>query len=542
VGNAIARSEKKDKRAFLSSSCRLRWLFLTVRQTDAEQALSPLEDAVETATHLAVTDELHALKASVQELRSEVVATGLARYRAWRERLRRRSFRLSALNLAAYIALRRHDLRALQTQLMAYGLSSLGRCEARVIPNLDAVSWALARLCGGRPPAHQPSAARFFRGEQLLRENTDALFEPISGSRRTRIMVTLPSEAASDFDLVHELVKSGMDCARINCAHEDAGAWEAMIENVRRASRESGRPCAVCADVAGPKLRTSSVRLAAGRDRVVIGDRIFLSAEASHETPTDVFSVGITLPEVLAQLRPGDSAFFDEGRIECSVDDVGSNGAMLCVRAARAKGEKLRSEKGLNFPDSSIKLSPLTSDDLNALDKVADKVDMIGYSFVKDALDVARLQKELLRRRQAFRKPCGIVLKIETAQAVRNLPELIVQSAGLSPTAVMIARGDLAIEIGYRRLAEMQEEILWLCEAAHVPVIWATQVLDYFVKKGRKSRAEFTDAAMAERADCVMLNKGPYVCDAVTILNELLARMEGHQVKKTSRLRSLHSW
>jgi pyruvate kinase len=106
----------------------------------------------------------------------------------------------------------------------------------------------------------------------------------------------------------------------------------------------------------------------------------------------------------------------------------------------------------------------------------------------------------------------------------------------------MIARGDLAVEIGHRRLAEMQEELLWLCEAAHVPVIWATQVLDTFVKKGLRSRAEITDAAMAERAECVMLNKGKFAADAVAFLDDVLSRMEGHQYKKASRMRALHSW
>jgi pyruvate kinase len=106
----------------------------------------------------------------------------------------------------------------------------------------------------------------------------------------------------------------------------------------------------------------------------------------------------------------------------------------------------------------------------------------------------------------------------------------------------MIARGDLAVNIGYRRLAEIQEEILWLCESAHVPVIWATQVLERLVREGQASRGEFTDAAMAERAECVMLNKGPYLADAIVALADVLGRMEGHQTKKTSRLRPLHAW
>ena len=103
----------------------------------------------------------------------------------------------------------------------------------------------------------------------------------------------------------------------------------------------------------------------------------------------------------------------------------------------------------------------------------------------------------------------------------------------------MIARGDLAVECGFERLAEVQEEILWLCEAAHVPVIWATQVLETLAKQGLPSRAEVTDAAMAHRAECVMLNKGPYVVQAVQALDDILRRMHGHQAKKTPMLREL---
>jgi len=104
----------------------------------------------------------------------------------------------------------------------------------------------------------------------------------------------------------------------------------------------------------------------------------------------------------------------------------------------------------------------------------------------------------------------------------------------------MIARGDLAVECGYERMAEVQEEILWICEAAHLPVIWATQVLESLAKKSQPSRAEITDAAMGERAECVMLNKGPHIVAAVSALDDILRRMQDHQSKKSSRLRPLH--
>jgi len=107
---------------------------------------------------------------------------------------------------------------------------------------------------------------------------------------------------------------------------------------------------------------------------------------------------------------------------------------------------------------------------------------------------------------------------------------------------VMIARGDLAVECGFERLAEVQEEILWICEAAHMPVIWATQVLENLARTGRPSRAEITDAAMGVRADCVMLNKGPHIELAMHTLDDILRRMQEHQSKKRPLLRALKSW
>jgi pyruvate kinase len=204
------------------------------------------------------------------------------------------------------------------------------------------------------------------------------------------------------------------------------------------------------------------------------------------------------------------------------------------------KGNKIPHQKGLNFPATDLLLNPLTGKDLQDLDFVAANADIVGYSFVQKPTDIELLQQEL-QRRMPNNSP-AIVAKIETSQAVRNLPELIVQAAGKQPFGIMIARGDLAIEIGYQRLAEIQEEILWLCEAAHVPVIWATQVLENLVKNGIPSRAEIIDAAMAERAECVMLNKGPFIAEAVTILDDVLTRMQAHQQKKPPQLRALNLW
>ncbi len=172
--------------------------------------------------------------------------------------------------------------------------------------------------------------------------------------------------------------------------------------------------------------------------------------------------------------------------------------------------------------------------DLNDLDFVCAHADLVGFSFVETLADMEYLMSELAKR-NASELP--IIAKIETNRAVKNLPDIILGTIGRHNLGIMIARGDLSVELGSARLAEIQEELLWLCEAAHVPVIWATQVLESIAKKGTRSRPEFTDAAMAE---CVMLNKGPYILDAIEALVNVMIRMHEHQRKKFSRLRALH--
>jgi pyruvate kinase len=478
------------------------------------------------------------LLAEIRGLSARVEVQAAAMDAVWRPKIRRRPFALAASNFARYIALRRNDLRELQVRLMPLGLSSLGRCESRVRPNLDAVISALAAMCGDTS-VKSPRPQTFYRGERLLAAETDRVFGERAGGPQVRIMVTLPSEAATDGGkLVHDLIAAGMDSARINCAHDSPEAWRAMAAAVAQARTALGLHCSVYADLAGPKVRTLEVHVR-GDGRVYRGDTLLLVRSlAAAKKREKAFTC--TIPAVIEELRAGDAVWIDDGRIGCTVERlVDPQRAELRVVQALERGDKLRAGKGLNFPGTPIPVPPLGDDDKETLATIVDVVDIIGYSFVREASDVELLQRELAR---LGRPHLPIVLKIETAAAVKNLPELIVQAAGSAPTAVMIARGDLAVEIGYRRLAEMQEELLWICEAASVPVIWATQVLDNLVKTGIPTRAEVTDAAMAERADCVMLNKGANVVRAVQILRDVLPRMAAHHAKKTSRMRALSMW
>ena len=479
--------------------------------------------------------ELRRIRARVRKQAERLLA-------GWDDKIRRPEFHDSARNLAEYIVLRRIDLRKVQDSLTAFGLSSLGRLEGRVMANLDAVIAALAAIADGseRPPF--PDRAHMFHGQTILKVNADRLFGARAGARQVRIMVTLASEAAEDRALIDTFVRHGMDVARINCAHDDADAWAAMARNVRTSAAAAGRRVKILMDLAGPKCRAEQVRADKSYKRLRRGDRLFLACDSFRSLKKHPAQAICSIPSVHDHLVVGAPVWFDDGHAGGFVEHIDKRGADILITQAPPKGVRLKADKGLNFPETDLGIAPLTDKDLSDLDFVAKHADMVGYSFVQSADDIALLQSELAQRLGLKAKRIGLVAKIETPRAVRNLPDIIVQAAGVQPFAVMIARGDLGVEIGFIRLAEMQEEMLWLCESAQVPVIWATEVLGNLIKTGMPTRGEMTDAAMSARAECVMLNKGPYVADAEEILNALLVRMAGHQNKKSPRLRALKSW
>jgi pyruvate kinase len=575
--------------------------------------------------------------------------------------------RQSARNLAHYLALRRNDIRKLQSQLALIGLSSLGRTESHVLDAVQAVQRVLGVLLGSNSELLTSTivTAGFEEGDRILELNTDALLGAPPAGRRVRIMVTMATDAATDYELVRDLVRSGMDCMRINCAHDNPAIWLAMIRNLERAREETGRSCKILMDVAGPKLRTGPIepgpaviKCRPKRDvygRVVSLVRIWLTPEDNPEAAPEEASaslpvpaaflmhldagdkvvfrdarrphrslrvssacgrscwaetqqtiyfvpgirlrkvteaksgthvahdeahignlppvaqplllkqgdtlivtrtnemgrpavhdeaghiavparIGVSLPEVLEHTKPGESIWFDDGKIGGVIREVHTDSVRVEITQARPEGEKLASEKGINLPDTRIEIPALTVEDLEVLKFVVQHADLVGHSFVRTERDVRQLQDHL---EATGGKHLGIVLKIETLRAFENLPKLILAAMRTRSFGIMIARGDLAVECGYQRLAEVQEEILWICEAAHVPVIWATQVLETLAKKGMPSRSEITDAAMGERAECVMLNKGKYAVACVSVLADILRRMEAHQQKKRTMLRRL---
>ena len=569
----------------------------------------------------------------------------------------------SARNLMHYVALRQQDLRALQDELACCGLSSLGRCEAHVLDNVEAVLEILSHLTGQSPLGSEipDRAIRFHESCELIAERTRQLFGPYPPRLSVHIMVTMPTDAALDAELVRDLVAKGMSCMRINCSHDGPEVWQAIIDNLRDAERILKRNCRILMDLGGPKLRTGPLepgtpvlkwrphrdpfgktvapcriwlhdgshpiaqgcdadasvavrgnllaaahsddvlefRDARGKKRRIkivqctstglIGtcdstayltdgiavqlqpqdklvetrsgefgplqpveqsillhnkDRLIITrsphpgrpATGNNGTVADLPRIGCTLGEIFSDIQVGERVLFDDGKIEGVIEEVNRDECVVVIKHAREQGVKLRADKGINLPDTQLHLDALTEKDLRDLQFIVEHADIVGYSFVRRPDDVQRLQQETAC---LGRPGMPMILKIENRQAFERLPSLLLAAMRSPLAGIMIARGDLAVEIGYERLAEVQEEILWMCEAAHMPVVWATQVLERLAREGTPSRAEVTDAAMAVRAECVMLNKGPFILDAVNTLQGILQRMHDHQVKKRPMLRRL---
>ena len=572
----------------------------------------------------------------------------------------------STINLVHYLGLRRRDMRSLQERLGAVGLSSLGRMESHVFAHLNAIIDLL--LCAlGKNSTDKILPNTEATGAAQLESNTNNLFGKPPSHRRVRIMVTMPGEVADDYSLIKDMLVQGMDCARINCAHDDPEIWARMIEQINLARRETGRHCRILMDLGGPKLRTGEIaqgpavlkwkpqrdmygnvvapariwlhpegdaspspapadaclpvygdwlakvassdiieltdargslrtlqvvdQVGAGfwaesnqttyvtpgielkllrvsisghprrvghtgmvgalpplpeSIRLHIGDSLIITREPLPGKPAQsdasgrllrAASIACSLSEVFRTVQPGERILIDDGRIGGVIRSVSKNKMVVEITQASEGGEKLLAIKGINLPDSRLELDGLTAQDIEHLEFIVQHADMVGLSFVRNPADIELLQKHLQRLDAG---KLGIVLKIETRAAFENLPELLFTLLHSPTVGVMIARGDLAVECGYERLAELQEEILWLAEAAHLPVIWATQVLEGLSKSGKPSRAEITDAAMGVRAECVMLNKGAHIIEAIQTLDDILHRMQSHQQKKSSLLRRLH--
>lgn len=576
-----------------------------------------------------------------------------------------------AQNLLHYAYLRSVDLRKMQANLMGIGATRLSTAELCVKPKLEAARNVVGLLAGrGAPYSSDDIAHAFADADEILEEHSTELLGEAAPDTHSRIMVTLPSEAADDYDMVKSFVDAGMELARINCAHDGAEAWTKMIEHVHRAAAEAGREVRINMDLAGPKIRTGAIApgpkigrarvlreesgnvlessklwissadndnpplppefpgrpalalqvepdwyslleqdsvislhdtrgskrafevtqvldgavLAEGdrnayiaegtllecdyqktrasgipaivrRIKLKIGDQLVLTTAdvEADATPGVTPVLSCTLPEAVRALEVGQHVLFDDGSIAAIVREkrpaLGEHEeAVLEVTQAKIGGTNLAANKGINLPETDLPLASLTPEDEVNLEFVARHADIAAISFVRTEEDVRHVISVL--DRIAEQNPdiaervrnLGLVLKIETVPAFNNLAGIILEGMRRPNFGLMIARGDLAVELGFERMAEVPQQILTLAEAAHIPVIVGTQILENLAKNGLPSRAEITDAAFALRSECVMLNKGPHINDAIRVLDKMSRKLGRSQRKNRILLRHIHSW
>ncbi len=561
----------------------------------------------------------------------------------------------SARNLIHYTTIRSFDIRSIQRRLGNLGLSRLARAEAHILASLLNTKFILHKLLGNVGSESGKSGLSIKRGEKILTKHTKALLGYRSKGRRVRIMVTQPTEAAYNYQMVDDMVANGMNCARINCAHDNTIVWKKIIDNVKKASQKHKRKIKITMDLAGPKIRTGSmvagpkIRKFSPRrndygkvvnpaqvvfvpsieedsppdyiqvpqtwiDKLQTGDKITLKDTREKQrtlevkesadnhvllTSTDTIYIGVesvlnperddlepikagiyssieqviilrvgdqitihknpdqgepalmdengnvikkshiscSLPELINMVKEGEKVFFDDGKIGGIIKEIYPDRFTVSITHAKKTGSKLKADKGINLPHSELNVSGLTEKDKRDLKFIVENADVINFSFVNTPEDVVELLEELDRLNT--RDKVGIILKIETIKAYNNLQEIILAAMQTSHIGVMIARGDLAIETGWENIGRIQEDMLDLCNAAHIPVIWATQVLENLAKKGLPSRSEITDTLTALQAECVMLNKGEYINEAITLLGNILSGMESYQAKNAPMLPEL---
>jgi pyruvate kinase len=560
--------------------------------------------------------------------------------------------RQSASNLRYYMIFRNLEVSELQKMLGKIGLSRLAHAENHILHALRQASSIVDSIL--KEPSNilsKQKGVSASKAKKILTRNTKNLLGRKSKEKRVRIMVTLPREAAFDQFLVDELVLHGMNSARINCAHDDAGIWKQMIEKVRNAASKYKKSIKISMDLAGPKIRTGEMfegarvlklspkaddfgnliepaqlilvaktegvteknaigidsnwfnelqvndkirfKDARGKSRKLevinvsnnrvttickkvaflvdgmtfskqsdnsdyvlnnaikpiesylilkMGDEIIVQKSgvgtatqySADGSIIDKAKITCTMPEIIDYVKQNERIFFDDGKIEGVVVSKNPNSFLVRITKCKPGGAKLRSDKGINLPDSELKINGLTPKDIEDLKFIAANADIVNFSFVNTPADLIQLYDYLDRYNKA---DLGVVLKIETKKAFNNLPMLLLtgmtKESGLG---IMIARGDLAIEVGWQKIGHIQNEILRICNAAHVPIIWATQVLESLTKKGTPSRSEMTDITQSLKAECVMLNKGPFILETLELLTFVLKNDEMFQNKSESLL------
>lgn len=334
--------------------------------------------------------------------------------------------------------------------------------------------------------------------------------------RQTKIVCTIGPGSDSP-EKLRQLADAGMSVARINCSHGEQEHDQTVIQRIRAVADEQDTVISVLADLQGPKIRVGTMK--DDGQEVETGSEVTISTNGTGQEGTSTF-IPIDYENLAQDAKAGDRILMDDGLLELKVERI--EGAEL--KAIVIEGGLLKSRKGVNLPGIDISIPSLTEKDIDDLEFAAGQnVDYVALSFARTARDV----QEVVSRLRAHGSQAGVIAKIEKPEAVENIEEIVEESDG-----IMVARGDLGIEIESERVPLIQKRIIELCKQAGKPVITATQMLESMIDHPRATRAESSDVANAvlDGSDAIMLSGetavGDYPVEAVQTMDKICRTVE----------------
>ncbi|MEK1924545.1 MAG: pyruvate kinase, partial [Rhizobium giardinii] len=331
-------------------------------------------------------------------------------------------------------------------------------------------------------------------------------------NRKVKILATL-GPASSEEEMIQKLHEAGADLFRINMSHASHDMMRTLIQRIRNVEQRSGRPIGILADLQGPKLRVG--KFAAGKVDLVPGQTFTLD---NKDEPGDNTRVFLPHPEILEAVQPGHRLLIDDGKLHLRADKTDGK-SIVCTVVA---GTKISDRKGVSLPDTLLGVGALTEKDRADLDAVleTDEVDWVALSFIQRPEDLSEVRK-------VSRGRVGLMSKIEKPQAIERIDEIIELS-----DALMVARGDLGVEMPLEAVPGLQKQLIRACRRAGKPVVVATQMLESMISAPVPTRAEVSDVATAvfEGADAIMLSaesaSGEYPVEAVTTMASIASTVE----------------
>ncbi|WP_339114282.1 pyruvate kinase [Thioclava sp. GXIMD2076] len=462
----------------------------------------------------------------------------------WDDWIKRPEFYPSARNLADYLSLAPGELAPFEAPFASFGISSLNRAEPHLRASIDAVLASLA-LISGQAVADYPPVEVFAAGPARLAARRGQMFGARRHAPHARIMaslgincITTPPEGGEPRtaeSYLRHLIGAGADALRIDLSSGGPEDWSGLAQMAREVAQDLGRRVPVQIDIAGPHCRVA--RMIGGHGRLRIGDRFEVVEKL---VKGDVPRITLSQPAHWKALTEGCVIRINGGKLQGEVVRSGPDRVRVEVTATPPRGARLKPGMPVSLAGAEPELPPLGPEDLPALEVALRHADNLSVS-LQTPKAVQAFFAELERLQPEGPWPV-IILRIETAQAWHNLPDLIVATGGRCGVGVMISRPELALELGYARLSEVQDTIFWLCRAAEVPVLWAPGLMERLVQEGRQSRAEWNEAALSHPADCVMLEHGPHTIRAIGEMSEVLLRAERFMTRTSARLGGFVRW